>query len=230
MSENTPPEEVNVTNMRMQDFHCDTLELSFSLSMEEMDKELFLKDNPIENLEEFLDEDGNMGIGYDVDPREESTDYHAHMRISFPKEGKASIAIRYHNTRIEIEDETPPYAEDCAQWIGQYVKVDKVLAAINAAYSFDKMYSPVIPLPFPLVVTDKALAGSLVTGMSLLLRKETPEMVIIQRSPDDDTFLSLSSRYDISLKDFNLLTELERLSVSVNSLVKRQEAGNGNSD
>lgn len=93
-----------------------------------------------------------------------------------------------------------------------------------AAYLYDKSFSPVIPLPFPVVTSEKALAGSLVTGLSLLLKNDPPESAIIQ-SGVDQTYLMFMGGANINLKEFNLSDELERLSASVNPLIKRQEAG-----
>jgi hypothetical protein len=206
----------------MEDFHCEMLELSLRFSSEDMDQTAFLKAAGIENREEYTDEDGDFATAVSFGAREQSTDYHAHMRVRFFKEGEHRIEISYHDSRGEaIEDVKPPYAEDCAQWVGGFFKGDKVAVRISAAYTFDKSFSPVVSLPFPLTSSEKALAGSLVTGLSILFPKEIPESAVIQMGSDDDTMVFFNTKAELNLKEFDLLGELKRLAVSVNSLVKK---------
>lgn len=213
----------------MEGFHCEMLELSLRFSSDDMDQNAFLKAAAVENREEYTNEDGDFVMALTFNEHEESTDYHAHMRVRFFKDGQNMIDLRYHQSKPRATDEKPPYAEDCAQWLGRFFKVDKVTVRISAAYTFDKSFSPVLSLPFPLISSEKALAGSLVTGLSILFPKETPESVVIQAgSDDDDTTLFFNTKSEVKLKEFDLLGELARLSVSVNSLVKNQENSGDN--
>jgi hypothetical protein len=175
---------------------------------------------------ETRDKNGEFAAGLTIDAREESTDHHAHMRIVFPSEGEGKVDVSFHNTPTKVEGERrPPYVEDCIPWLSTYLKIDKVQARKSASYEFNESFKPVIVLPFPLMTGEKSLAGSLVTGVSLFLNKQPPEMAIVQNA-DDETFVSLSGRSETSLKEFDLSTELERFSTSINSLMKRQEATN----
>jgi len=159
----------------MKQFHCEMLELSFRFSSEDMDQDAFLKAAEI-NREEYTDEDGDFATAVSFGAHEPETDYHVHMRIRFFKNGQNKIEISYHDSRAEgMEDVRPPYAEDCARWVGGFLKVDKVTARISAGYTFDKSFSPVISLPFPLISSEKALAGSLITGLSILFPREVTE-------------------------------------------------------
>lgn len=214
--------------MNMQGFHCEMLELSFWFSSEDMDQNAFLKALGVENREEYTDQDGDFGMALNFTAREESTDYHAHMRVWFFKDGRNRIDISYHDSKAEEADNKPPSVEDCLQWIASFFKVDKVVSRRSGSYTFDKSFSPVVSLPFPLISSEKALAGSLVTGLSILFPKETPETVIIQTTPGDDTMLFFNTSSELNLKEFDLFKELERLSVSVNSLVKKQENSDDN--
>lgn len=208
----------------MEDFHCEMLELSLSFSSEEMDQDAFLQAAGIENKEEHTDSDGDFAMDLTFGAREESTSYHAHMRVRFFNDGNNVIRIGYHASRAEaIGDVEPPFVEDCAQWLGGFYKIAKIPARISGTYTFDKSFSPVFSLPFPLISSEKTLAGSLVTGLSILFPKEEPESAIIQSTPEDETMVFFNTWSKLDLEKFDLLTELERLSTSVNSLVREQE-------
>jgi hypothetical protein len=229
VSEENLPKVSKVAGMGMKNFCCDMLILGFRFATEEIDQDALIKAAGIENKEEYIDEDGDFMMGVSLDASEEATDYHAHMRIQFYKNGKNLIEITYHSGGIKVEGTRPPHVENCTQWLSNFFKNDKLNSRVMAAYEFDKSYLPVVSLPFPLVTPEKELAGSLVTGLSLVFppREGGPETAIIQRY-DEQVFLSLTAGGDVSLKDFNLLTKLEELSVSVNSLVKKWEAENEN--
>jgi hypothetical protein len=211
----------------MEAFHCDMLEVSLRFPSEDMDQDAFLNAAGVEDREEFTDEDGDFLMSLTFNEHEPSTDYHTHMRVRFFKDGRNMIDLRYHQSAPRATDEKPPYAEDCAQWLGGFFKVDKVKVRISAAYTFDNSFSPVLSLPFPLISSEKALAGSLVTGLSILFPKETPESVVIQAGSDDTT-LFFNTKSEVNLEEFHLLDELARLSASVNSLVKQQENSSDN--
>jgi hypothetical protein len=213
----------------MEGFHCEMLELSLRFSSEDMDQEAFLKAAGIDNREELTDEDGDFAMAATFEGHEQSTDYHAHMRVLFFKDGpNHMIDLRYHQSPPKPTDEKPPNAEDCAQWLGDLFKVNKVTARISASYRFDKSFSPVISLPFPLISSEKVLAGSLVTGLSLLFPREVTESAVIQAGSDDDTTVFFNTKSELDLKKFDLLSELARLSSSVNSLVKQKDNGDDN--
>ncbi len=202
----------------MEGFHCEMLDLSFRFSSEDIDQDAFLKAAGIENKEEYIDQDGDFAMALSFSAREQCTDYHAHMTVRFFKDGRTMINISYHDSQAEDTDSNPPYAEDCAQWIGNFFKVDKVAARINAAYTF-KSFSPVVNLPFPLISSEKALAGSVVTGLSILF-PDYKETATIQVT-GDETMIFFNTRSELKLKEFALFNELEKLSASVNSLVKK---------
>ncbi|MGH9871788.1 MAG: hypothetical protein ACRD9S_04885 [Pyrinomonadaceae bacterium] len=215
----------------MESFHCEMLELALRFSSEDMDQDAFLKSAGVEDKDEYTDEDGNFTMALTFNEHEQSTDYHAHMRVRFFKDGRNRIDLRYHQskTRNETEDDKPPHAENCAQWLGSFLAVDKMTPRISAAYTFDKSFAPVISLPFPLISSEKALAGSLVTGLSILFPKEEgTETAVIQTDDDDEMFLFFNAKAELNLKQFSLLDELARLSIRVSSLVRKQENNRDN--
>jgi hypothetical protein len=209
----------------MEGFHCEMFELSLWFSSEDMDQEAFLKGAGIDDKEEYTDEDGDFAMGATFNEHGEGTDYHAHLTVRFFKDGRNMIDLKYHQSLPKATDEGPPYAEDCAQWLGGFFKEDEVPVRISASYKFDQSFSPVVGLPFPLISTEKALAGSIVTGLSILFPKEEgAETVVIQAGGDGaHTSLFFNTKSGLNLKDFNLIDELARLSVSVSSFMKNRK-------
>jgi hypothetical protein len=209
----------------MKEFHCDVFELVFEFPPEEFDLDAFVTEAGI-NKEEYIDEDGDFVAGVSFGARDENTDYHSHARILVFKEGKSRINVSYHDSKADKVDAKSPYVEDCVQWLGGFLRADKLTARIHATYLFDNSFSPTIGLPFPLITTDKSLAGGLVTGLSVAFPKEErSEMVIIQRA-EDETFFAISTESEINLADFDLLAQLRKLSTSTDHLIKKQDARN----
>src|SRR5437899_9263896 len=102
----------------MEGFHCETFELLLRFSSDDMDQDAFLKAAGVEDRKEFTDEDGDFLMPLTFNEHEKSTDYHAHMRVLFFKDGRNIIDLRYHQSSPRATDEKPPYAEECAQWLG----------------------------------------------------------------------------------------------------------------
>ena len=208
----------------MEDFHCEMFELYFQFPREEVNEDAFLE--AIRHLlaDEYTDEEGNVDVAFSFGSREEEPKLHAHLRVRLRKEKKSRVELSYHRSSMEVEDVQPPYAEDCAQWLGVFFKTEEMDARINAAFTFDKSFSPVFVLPFPFTSPEKALAGALVTGMSLLLPNEDGSDTVIIQKADSDTFIFLNRKTKISLKIFDLSAEVERASTVVRPLVKEQGA------
>src|SRR5438132_2718657 len=82
----------------MDDFHCEMLELSLRFSSNDMDQDAFLKAAGVENREELTDEDGDFSMALTFNDHEPSTDYHAHGRVRFFKDGRNMIDLRYHQS------------------------------------------------------------------------------------------------------------------------------------
>src|SRR5688572_3588606 len=103
----------------MKGFHCDMLELSLRFKSEDIEQDAFLQAAGVEDKSEYIDEEGDLVMALTFNEREQSTDYHAHMRVLFFKDGHNRIDLRYHQSdnRNTTEDSKPPYAEDCAPWL-----------------------------------------------------------------------------------------------------------------
>ena len=223
MNEENPQEVSNVTGVGMKDFHCEMFELFFQFTPEEISETAFLEAFGIADRDEAADEDGDVFITRTFGRREKTSDYHGHLSALFKKGGKSSITLRYHESGVDIEDEKPPHIEDCAQWLAGFFRNEEIETRINAAFTFDKSFEPTIALPFPLATSEKALLGSSVTGVSIQFPKKGQlDLAIVQRT-GDEIFVSIFATSNIRLRDFDLFAELKKLSVSTNSLVKKQE-------
>ncbi|MFN2414516.1 MAG: hypothetical protein ABR603_05180 [Pyrinomonadaceae bacterium] len=211
----------------MDDFQCDMLELNSKFAREALDEAAFLETARELNPDEFtVDEDGNTEVTLSFGISAEPLKPHAHLTVRLNKGGEGSVELRFHNSTMEVESENKrlPNVYDCAEWLSRFFKGDMIEAHLHAAYIFDESFTPAITLPFPLVTSEKVLAGSLVMGISLLLPKEQEiATATIQTTPKGATYLFITTTTATNLKGFNLDTELERLSPSVDAFVKRRD-------
>src|SRR5437588_12828163 len=105
--------------MRMEDFHCETLELSLRINAEDIDREALLKEAGEEDEEDL---ELPLLFGSKENPEQQ----HAHISVRFRLNNRVSIRIVYHNTRGDVDDEHPPFMEECAQWLGRFIKRDRI--------------------------------------------------------------------------------------------------------
>lgn len=223
--------------MSMDDFQCDMLELNADFKREALDETAFLeavRELGPDELE--VSEEGNVEVSLSFGIADEPLKPHAHLAVRLNKSGKGRLELRFHNSTIEWESEEEkerrrqPNVYDGAQWLGRFFSGDTVEAHIHAAYIFDDSFAPTVTLPFPLVTSEKGLAGALVLGLSLLLPNEQEvATATIQTTPKGATFLFITTTTATNLKVFNLDTELERLSPSVSTFVKRRDTDDAGS-
>ena len=211
----------------MEDFHCDMFNLGIPITEAGFDKAKFLKTVGVENESEYIDEDGDISLSMSFPSREDPSKQHSHIRLLIYKDKSGTATLNYHQTGTKTPDKKPPYLEDCAQWFGGFFKSDKTPAVINAVYEFDKEFTPTIPLPFPLVTSSKELSGLKVEGLSLAFPQDSAVDTAIVQYKEGDTFLFLQKNSEIRLKEFDLYQELEKLTTTVQSLVKRQGKSDG---
>lgn len=211
--------------MSMDDFNCDMLELNFEFAREALNEPAFLEASRELKAEEYTDDEGVLELTLSFGSHEEPPKPHAHLTVRMGKEDNVRAEIRFHNSKMEVEGGPFPPYEECTQWFSKFVNTDTIKAHLHAAYIFDESFSRTINLPFPLVTSEKELAGSLVTGISLLLPKEqTVETAVVQSTGSrGGTYLFFTASDEISLRDFNLDAELEKLSPSVSNFVKRPD-------
>ncbi|HEY3028459.1 MAG TPA: hypothetical protein VGJ55_20090 [Pyrinomonadaceae bacterium] len=212
--------------MGMEDFHCDSLHLSFGFASEEFDKDAFLKAVEVENENDYIDEDGDLVLALSLPSRQEPPTEHAHLAIFVPKDKKDGRAsLDFHPAGPKEIDKTPPYLEESAEWLTQFFKKEITAAQINSAYVFDSGFAPTIPLPFPLVVSDKNLSGLKVKGLSLQFPEDTWIEDAILQNAGAETYLFLTTKSTVVLEDFDLNKTLEELKETVDSLVKEKSNG-----
>lgn len=212
--------------MNLADYHCDSLELSFSFSVEDFDKAAFFKATGIEDESEYIDDDGDLLVRLSFPSREEPAMLHAHLTILIRKgedTGKSILGI--HVAGPKIVEKQPPYLEDSAQWLAQFFKKEITSAQADVAYVFDDKFEPTIPLPFPLVASDKRLAGLKVTGLSLMFPQEALAEETILQKGEGDMYVFIATKPSLGLKNFDVKKQLEGLSDTVKSLVREKRNG-----
>jgi hypothetical protein len=213
--------------MNMEAFHCDMFDLRLRFTLEEFDKDAFLKAAGIEDESEFVDEEGNVILHLSFGSRAEPPKDHAHFKIRFSRDQTVQATLSYHQAGKNPVGNEPPNLEDCAEWLGGFLRKDAIEARVNAAYTFREGFAPTIPLPFPLVAADTALSGLKVSGLSLQYPEAHPVDNIILQRDKEGTYLFLQMNTAIKLKEFDLFTELEKMKLTVTSLVKEQEKRSG---
>ncbi|SRR6266404_143550 len=213
--------------MNLKDFYCDSFELRLKFAAGEMDTEAFLKAFTERGLETEVDEDGDRDVFLSFGSHEATIAYHAHVRLVLKKDGGGKVNLSYHLGPLEDKNEEPPYVEDSTKWLSGFFKKEKFAANINANYTFDKSFTPVINLPFPLPTSENVLVGALVTGLSLLLPSNgTFKKSVVIQSAEDETYIFFRTEAEIDLNSFDLFSELSALSSVINPLVKKRGSNN----
>jgi hypothetical protein len=209
--------------MNLEDYHCDSLDLSFRFSVEDFDKTTFFKETGIEDESEYIDDDGDLLIGLSFPSREEPARVHGHLTILIRKgEDIGSLTIGIHVAGPRPLEKLPPYLEEAPRWLAQFFKTEITSAQVNVSYIFEDKFESTIPLPFPLIASDRQLAGLKVNGLSLLFPEDAlPDGVVLQRG-DDDIYVFVATKQSLVFKDFDVTKQLDDLSGTVKSLVKEK--------
>lgn len=199
----------------MQDFFCETLEVEFRVAIEAFDKDAFLAD--VKNVDLPDTDIHNLGYGSITSPNKQ----HAHIIVDLRGEKRVRFRITFHGFPGDTKDTRPPYMEDCAQWLGRFFRVEEISANLRGFYNFEKKFSPIVPLPFPLVAASRQLAGSKVTGLALQLPSEMGlRRAIVERdSEKGDTSVQIETSLKVKLREFTIESQLESLAIPVMSLV-----------
>lgn len=213
--------------MKLEDFHCDSVGLSFSFGVKDFDKASFYEVIGISDESEYVDEDGDLVLNLSLPSRAEPKSLHAHLTIVIRKKETAGrCMIDIHTAGPKDVKKEAPYLEESTQWLSQFFTKEVTAARMSAWYLFDDKFEPTIPIPFPLVVSSKKLAGLKVNGLSLQFPRETQmEDAIIQRDKENEIYLFLGTRPVISLKEFDLQKQLEKQNEIITALVKEKPHG-----
>lgn len=201
----------------MDDFHCNTFEMTVRFKPHEMDVDAFLKALSEKGIDIKPDLDGDTKVGLVFSG---STDtYHAHLEVSLWKSGRGRAELSYHAGGTEKGAHHLASADDCTQWFGKFFRDTVMKAHGHVYYTFDKSYTTTVALPFPLITNEKTLAGAMVSGLALKLPDQT-NTAILQRI-EEKIFIFLRGAFQVDLAKFDLISEIERLSSTVGSLVKK---------
>lgn len=211
----------SLTPMNMQSFHCDTFELQMRFQARTINLDAFLNAVSEKGIHGKPDADGNTKIALVFRGNSEtSSNCHAHLTVSVRKSGQARAELTYHSVGTKKAIVPPPSVEDCAQWFGSFL-TGEIETHLHIDYTFDESFTPAISLRFPLTTSEKSLAGALVSGLALTLPEAPSRTLIIQSGEEKETYLFIRETTHQSLKDFNLLKELEQRSELVSSIVKK---------
>jgi len=201
----------------IKDFSCELLELEFEFPRENFNKEAFLADVKAEEKSTYA-----WSYGSIKNPNQ----MHAHVAIRFLNEVKGALRVAFHVSDTEVKDTRPPYMEDCVQWIGSFFRSDEMFAEIHAVFLFDKSYSPLLSIPFPLITESKELSGSMVSGIMIEFPKRTHIRRAVIQKGNEGTIIAVTARRKMKLTAFDLDTELSKIAEPILKIVKKEEIKN----
>jgi hypothetical protein len=145
--------------VRLADYFYESLELEIEFEPGEFDKDAFLKDiKPSKEHKTYRFVYGS---------KEYPGEQHAHADVHFTDKGNVKVRLLYAVSKDRIPQDQPHSMEDCARWLRKFFKATTVVVATQGAFEFGERYIPVIPLPFPLLSSNKVLAGCSVTGVAV---------------------------------------------------------------
>lgn len=201
----------------MINYHWDTLEFRGKFSLTNFNKKLFLKELEAKNIGRryrmFFESSQCLG------------EQHAHIDIEFTSSKVGAFLIAFHRFAHagKAKDEGPPYMEDCVQWFGKFFNNDLMLVDTSCYFEFEDDYSSILALPFPLITESKELVGSLVTGMSIDLIGQKRVKSVIISAENDLLYITGLGRIRITLKEFDLESELKKFYAIIKKFVKKRE-------
>lgn len=203
----------------MKSFHCDTVELRIQFEVGDMDVAAFLSAVDELDVSTESDEDGDREIILICASESNPDDYHAHLTVRIWKDGSGRTEIGYYSSGTESAVDGLN-AEQCAQWVGKFF-ASEVTAHVHINYTFDKSFKPTVNLNFPAPTTEKALAGSMVSGLALIFPTYPGTTAVIQAGESEETYIFLRKTVKATVATFRVNEELENTSALVNSLIRQ---------
>lgn len=213
----------DVCSKAMKNFNCDLVELRLWFKPGDIDVAAFLRAVDEIGISTEADDDGDREIILIVGCENESDDYHAHITVRLWQDERGMVEISYFTGGAEQVVGPPLNVTNCANWLGEFFK-SEVKVHVHSNYTFDKSFMPTVSLNFPLMTTEKALAGTIVSGLALVFPSYPNTTAIIQSGQNNETFIFLRKTVQLNLKDFKVISELESMSPLVNTLIKRRDA------
>lgn len=214
--------------MHMEDFHCDMFNLSFNFTSEDFDKSAFLKEVGIENESEYVDEDGDLMFRLFLPSKEDMSKQHSHLTVLIRSDMTGRVSLDFHKPGSKQVENKPPYLEEATLWLSAFFKKSEVVARMDIAYEFGNDFETVIPMPFPLLASSKALSGLKVTGLSFEFPPDNPVRSAILQKETDKRYVFIQVRNSVNLKTFDLYQELGKFKGTVESLVRKQDSDDSN--
>ncbi|HKO62480.1 MAG TPA: hypothetical protein VJV03_15050 [Pyrinomonadaceae bacterium] len=211
-------------SLDLKEYHCDTFQLRMQFDTGEMNVEAFLSALAERGISTEADSDGvrdlELVFGSD-DPSDDRC--HAHANIRIWKDDSGRVVLSYHEGKTSNGIDPPPNVEEAPKWLGNFFSDKSLTTHVHVNYTFNQSYRPTVTLHFPLVTSEKELAGSIVTGLAFTLPTEPKTTAIVQSGATDEIHLFLRKTVQIQLKDFVLAAELQKLSSLVNVLIKKAD-------
>ncbi len=211
-------------SLSLEEYHCDTFQLRMQFDTGEMDVERFLEAVSERGIATDADADGVREIELVFGGEEEvEVTCHAHANVRIWKDNSGRVELSYHAGTSVDGLEPPPTLADAPSWLGQFFADKPLTTHIHVNYTFDQSYEPTISLSFPLVASNKQLAGAVVTGLAFTLPTEPKTTVILQSGATNQTYLFLRRTIQTQLKEFELNMELQNLTSLVSVVIKKAE-------
>lgn len=209
--------------MNMEDFHCDTLNMSFNFGADAFDKTGFLKGFDIQDESKLKDEDGDLILRLSLPSKKDIKKQHGHLTVLIRPDTTGRINLDFHRAGTRKVKKEPPYLEDAAKWLSRFFAEKEFTATLALNYEFDKTFEPTIPLPFPLVAESKKLSGLKVSGLSLEYPDESEvATAIIEAQSSTGPWVFLQEVTLVNLETFDVYKELRKLQNTITSLVRKR--------
>jgi hypothetical protein len=218
MAEPTVPIELSTPSLSLERFHCDSFEVRLSFDTGDMDVSRFLKAIEERGLSARTEDSGDRDVWLTFGSHDDAWDYHAHLRVFLRKDDSGRAELSYHPSSYDDKGSNP-FVVDCAQWFGGFLK-EPMMAHLHVNYTFGPSFTSAISLNFPLVTSEKPLAGALVSGLALVFPNERTAII---QSGKDEIYLFVRETTRIDFSTFEPTKEIERLSPFVGNLVKESK-------
>jgi hypothetical protein len=204
----------------LEAFNCDSVELKVHFEPGEFNLDEFIARLAERGITARPDQDGDTQVLLSFGNQESEPQYHAHLMFTIWKNQSGVLDLDYFPGTSEGSIEPPPSAADCSKWLGSFFNTE-VRIHIHLDYTFNQSFSPRLVLNFPLPTSDKALAGSVVSGLALIIPGDERTTAILQSGEENQTHVFIRKSRRQHLKDFYVFDELERTTGLIDSLISK---------
>ncbi len=201
--------------LSMEKLYCELFQFTIKFDEKNFKDTLFKKETDSEEIAE------NTFVAHSLGKTE-----HVHVEITFGSESGV-LDVSFHNGGLEkdVESNKTPL-EDCVKDISKFFTKKRFDADLTAIYRFDKHYTPLIQLHYPLLIGDKDFQQATISGYEI----DFPENSILKRllisARNESIVIIMSADFSVNLHSFNLHSEIERFAKYTHSLVAPKEKKN----